>query len=354
MFSLDNVESTSSGLVLILDSKEAVRWRLSFFGQDRPKFKRQVILSKGSTLAEANSKTTLLENDYVDMQLSTDMPDEKFATIVRQKLSALTIFTQIGKANRASVSLAHVASTSNINSSCDLSMSSSMSESAMAFLVNKQKMTGCYHAEMAGTLSSDVHVVDITSADRTRLNAAPIAADTTRSSRATTPGDHHFNNDKVEGNSPAIFLSMTPKQTSTGDVIDSAPRNITLILRSAFPVRWFLESWRLSGNLEVVSTNGPVENYSLASGQNLHVERRNLPSDFDQLWRTIALDTGLTPISYVKADVANVVSMVIPPRSKRGELSSVRKVEQARVSKFLLLVQVLTICSARIHARLRV
>ena len=53
--------------------------------------------------------------------------------------------------------------------------------------------------------------------------------------------------------------------------------------------------------------------------QHLRIVRRPLPEAFDQLWRSIIADTGSTPVSYVKVELANVLSMVIPPRSKRGE-----------------------------------
>jgi hypothetical protein len=101
-------------------------------------------------------------------------------------------------------------------------------------------------------------------------------------------------------------------------VDESVSRNLTLILKSQFPVRWYLESWGLAGNLEAISNNGPVENYSLSSGQHLRIVRRPLPEAFEQLWKSIIVDTGSTPVSYVKVELANVLSMVIPPRSKRG------------------------------------
>jgi hypothetical protein len=79
----------------------------------------------------------------------------------------------------------------------------------------------------------------------------------------------------------------------------------------------------LAGNLEVVSNNGPVENYSLSSWQHLHIVRRTLPEAFEQLWKSVIADTGSTPVSYIKVELANVLSMVIPPRSKRGEPTKV-------------------------------
>jgi len=60
-------------------------------------------------------------------------------------------------------------------------------------------------------------------------------------------------------------------------------RNLTLFLKSQMPVRWYLESWGLTGLLEVISNNGPVENHSLSSSQNLNITRKTLPSDFDQV-----------------------------------------------------------------------
>ena len=45
-----------------------------------------------------------------------------------------------------------------------------------------------------------------------------------------------------------------------------------------------------------------------------------MPGDFETMFRTIISQTGSPPISYVKVEVANVLSMVIPPKhqSPRG------------------------------------
>ena len=159
-------------------------------------------------------------------------------------------------------------------------------------------MSGCFHPEVAGVSPSDVHVIDLTSADPEAINLQ-------------TP------HDEDSAHLPAVYLSLSPDQK--GSSMDaSVSRNLTLILKSQFPVRWYLESWGLAGNLEVISNNGPVENLSLSSSQHLRIVRRPLPEAFDQLWRSVTVDTGSTPVSYVKVELANVLSMVIPPRSKRG------------------------------------
>jgi len=178
------------------------------------------------------------------------------------------------------------------------SKSSSLGTSVLAYHVTKQTMSGCFHPEVAGVSPSDVHVIDLTSADPEAINLQ-------------TP------HDEDSAHLPAVYLSLSPDQK--GSSMDaSVSRNLTLILKSQFPVRWYLESWGLAGNLEVISNNGPVENLSLSSSQHLHIVRRPLPEAFDQLWRSVIVDTGSTPVSYVKVELANVLSMVIPPRSKRG------------------------------------
>jgi hypothetical protein len=295
-----------------LDSPTAIRWRLTFFGPDNSDYKRIVVLTPGSVLAESNAEITTPEHEYAKLQVSPKMSDEKFGTIVRQFYGGLSIMAQVTGANRVSLSLLEKKA-SKIPSMCNLSSLTSITDSVLAFLVRKQKMFGCYHAEVAGTLPSDVHVIDLMAANPSSPSASLNNADDEvdpRTSRSASYAD--------ESQLPVVFLSMTPKQGVNGDVMDSAPRNLTLILKAAQPVRWYLESWRIKGHLHVVSTNGPVENYSLSSEQSLHIERKAMPQDFELLWRTIISETGSTPVSYVKVDVANVVSMVIPPRSKRA------------------------------------
>lgn len=207
----------------------------------------------------------------------------------------------------------------------DPKSSLSLSNSVLAYLVTKQTMSGCFHPEVAGQSSSDVHVIDLISAD-------PEA----QSFRAPESGE-----DEEHSNLPAVYLSLSPDQKGSS-IDESVSRNLTLILKSQFPVRWYLESWGLAGNLEVVSNNGPVENYSLSSWQHLHIVRRTLPEAFEQLWKSVIADTGATPVSYIKVELANVLSMVIPPRSKRGEGSLIISVDFATKclsqTRFLLFI----------------
>ncbi len=177
---------------------------------------------------------------------------------------------------------------------------SSSGNSVLAYLVTKQTMSGCFHPEVAGESPSDVYVIDLTSAE---------------------PGTVTLNTSINEDHLPIVYISLSPDQK--GISLDgSVWQNLTLILKSKFPVRWNLESWGLSGNLEAISNNGPVENYGLSPSQKLHIGRRPLPEAFDQLWKSVVADTGSTPVSYIKVEMANVLSMVIPSRSKRGNQSS--------------------------------
>ncbi len=180
-----------------------------------------------------------------------------------------------------------------------------MGTSVLAYLVTKQTMSGCFHPEVAGESPSDVYVIDLASAD-------PEA-------EAVNFNTSYNENDLAH--LPAVYISLSPDQTGSS-FETSVWQNLTLILKSRFPVRWNLESWGLSGNLAAISDNGPVENYGLSPNQNLHIVRRPLPDAFDQLWKSVVADTGSTPVSYIKLELANVLSMVIPSKPKRGQLKS--------------------------------
>ena len=142
--------------------------------------------------------------------------------------------------------------------------------------------------------------------------------------------DQRFSRATAQSNQlPAVFLSMTPKITKNGKIIDDSPRNITLILKSAHPVKWYLESWKMKGHLTVISTS-QVEKNGLSPEQQLAVETRPIVSGLsaDQqanmspneaqllMWRSIVSDTGATPMSYIKVKVANILQMVIPPKAQ--------------------------------------
>ena len=180
----------------------------------------------------------------------------------------------------------------------------------IAYMVTKQHATGCFHEEAAGLTSSDVHVIDLESAEEAshHNNDATEKAGSTESSTSNIL-------------LPAVYLSLAP-ETSNQHLGSEASmrRNLTLILHSNQRVKWYLESRGLSGQLQVISTNGPVENYSLASGQELLIEERPLPAAFDQLWRAVVTKTGSNPLSYAHINVANVISIVVPPKLKKKGL----------------------------------
>ena len=269
----------NGGVLLVLDSSSPLTWKLSFL----PKLdKYQVVLSPGSILGSSEGAEVLKYKN-----LAAEMTDEKFGTLVEQNYGPVSLMAIVENANRISLSLS---ASSNVPSSppspsskCSFSSLESISDSAVAFRVEKQKMYGCYHAERAGSMTTDLLVIDLI------LNTY----------------DH-------DSNIPVVFLSMTP--SPQGQDLDTSPRNLTLVLNSNRQVRWYLESWKMIGTLQVISSNGLVENHALSPGQSLQIIRKRLPEDYGQLWRSVIAETGVAPISYVKVNEANVISLLIPPR----------------------------------------
>ena len=84
-----------------------------------------------------------------------------------------------------------------------------------AYFMEREAATGCFHAEMAGMEDSDVHVLNLESA----------------------------------GDSGAVYISMSSKKRSPG----ALDRDLTLVLRSARPVKWYLQSQGIAGELTVVA-----------------------------------------------------------------------------------------------------
>ena len=208
------------------------------------------------------------------------MPDEKFATITRQHFGGLTLMAQVSEANRVSVSMS---SLDRAHPSCDVSNLVAITDHAVAFSVTEQDMFGCFHSDLVGSKATDVFIIDL---------------------QAKESSDKSL---------PVVFFSMTSKSEL------KAARNMTVVLKSSSPVRWYLESWQLSGFLKIIANNGPVENHSLASGQNLNIERKPLPDDFAGLWRTVIGDTGVAPISYVRVKNANVISITLPSQEAQSQ-----------------------------------
>ena len=258
--------------MIVLDSPIAIKWRLSFFGHDENKdhwlSKPTVVHAAGSKVAESNLDITLLKSDYETMRLSPEMSDEKFGTIVRQHYGGITIMAEVTGANRVTLSLSKKPK-NRVPSMCNLNNLGAITDFIVAFNVRKQPTYGCFHPEMIGTMPTDVHIIDL---------------------QASALSNNLASSDSVL---PVVFFSMAPKKQNRGTSEAEAvqqhqqSRNLTVILKSARPVRWYLESWRMNGLLRVISNNGPVENHSVPSGQNLQIERNHLPDDFQQLWRKV-------------------------------------------------------------------
>ena len=100
-------------------------------------------------------------------------------------------------------------------------------------------------------------------------------------------------------------------------------------------VKWYLESIDLSGNLKVISTNGPVYDYDLSPDQQLSIENNPLPAAFDQLWKAVVRKTNNNPISYSRIEKANVLTIIVPDRSKRAPLSPQEVVKNDNSRLFL-------------------
>ena len=93
-------------------------------------------------------------------------------------------------------------------------------ETVTAYFMEREAATGCFHAEMAGMEDSDVHVLNLESA----------------------------------GDSGAVYISMSSKKRSPSSSSSGVlERDLTLVLRSARPVKWYLQSQGIDGKLTVIA-----------------------------------------------------------------------------------------------------
>ena len=190
---------------------------------------------------------------------------------------------------------------------------------SVAYMISKQPATGCFNEEVAGTSGSDVHVIDLQSAEEGGILDDNIPSDNHEdiTTESEENGSESFDDEFL----PNVYLSLAPEGVSTND--DGVlRRNLTLILNSKQRVKWYLESIDLSGHLKVISTNGPVYDYDLSPDQQLSIENNPLPAAFDQLWKAVVRKTNNNPISYSRIEKANVLTIIVPDRSEQAPSSS--------------------------------
>lgn len=231
--------------------------------------------------------------------------------LAKTQFSAVHTFTSITAANRIFIRLSPELAS---QSACDIA-TRDQSSAVEAFYVQRQNTFGCYHQEAAGLLPNDVHVIDLKEKVVKRSTAT----------------------DSIED----VVLEVSPDKTEIQDE-GLLPRNLTLILKSDKPVKWVIKSKGIKGQLIVAagksicripgkifdaffsfSGHNEVESVSDNSEQSLEIREADIPDSFDSLIREVTSNYGL-PLSYIRVHQANLLEMVIPPRSKRGNIYNER------------------------------
>ena len=110
-------------------------------------------------------------------------------------------------------------------------------------------MFGCFHAEAAGVLPNDVHVIDLTSGHMAGGPGGP-----GRRARSVNP--------------PEVDLVLVPdnlkqKQEDKDDK-ESLTRNLSLILKSHTPVKWLVQSHGITGRLVIIAGQSDTNSSSIS------------------------------------------------------------------------------------------
>ena len=72
---------------------------------------------------------------------------------------------------------------------------------------------------------------------------------------------------------------------------------------------------------------------SVGSNQQLDIQKTEIPDQFERLMKEVTHQYGI-PLSYMRVHQANLMEMVIPPRSKRGKLQNQSKhVKETKISE---------------------
>lgn len=270
-------------LSLVLATPVPVTWHLTVSGLAPAP---AILISDGSRVIDTATG--------LELPVSAAILNNKIITenLARAKFSHIHTFTSITAANRIFINLKKEETTSQ---HCDISQESAI-KSVEAFFVQKQNTFGCYHTEAAGLLPNDVHVID--------LKEKIVKRSTNEQSGITD-----------------VVLELSPDQS----VQDLLPRNLTLILKSDKPVRWIIKSKGIKGQLIIAAGNNEVVNLSNNPDQELDLRKATIPDAFDSLIKEVTSSYGL-PLSYIQFHKANLLEMLIPPRSKR-ELSSLYEMD---------------------------
>ncbi|TRY62871.1 hypothetical protein TCAL_02037 [Tigriopus californicus] len=275
ILTLEENERSARGVVLVLDSPTPVKWRLDFVSPVNRRaagYSRTVILSAGSRVVSSNFP--LETREMVDEDLDPSMRDPEFIEAIRSRFEALSSFVRLAQVNRISL-VTHPAHPPDI---CQ--PQAGPSPAVHGQWISASKMRGCFHAELAGAMDSDVYIIDLESS----------------------------------GGPPSAALHIVPESEGT------MTRNMTLVLRSGEPLVWLVEALAFRGRLTIITHLGSsVYNKSRLSFEQVEVKTKSLPAAMDDLWRSVISDTGISPMSYVKVARSDVITMKIP---KKGSLSS--------------------------------
>jgi len=267
----------TNSLALVLATANPVTWHLTVSGFSSPP---DILVSDESSVVDVNSGHQMKSTPAY---LSSPEITRKLAI---KEFSHINTFTTIDTANRIYIELPPEISTS----TCDLN-NELPSPAVSAYYMERQSTYGCYHPEAAGLLPNDVHVIDLRTHSRLVKRSEP-------------------HNDS--GSMPEIVVDLLPDLTGDAPL----PRNLTLILKSDKPVRWLLKSHGIKGQLVVAAGENPVENLSVGSSQHLDIQKTEIPDQFERLMKEVTHQYGI-PLSYMRVHEANLLEMIIPPRSKR-------------------------------------
>ena len=208
----------SSNLILVLDSVDrGVGWRLAVVGESAASLaKVTVALSPGSRIISSNvevDQKTWFDSDGVSGSLKSLLEAS------RTRFGAVSLAATVEEANRVSVLLSEEQGSPSV---CSVGPTDdNLLAAVTAFHVRKQPTKGCFHEhdDLPGTAA--VHVIDLDSPDG------------------------------LGGFEPAaVYLSLSPDGGQGGSTVT---QDLSLVLRSAEPVRWLLQSKLLSGRLDVVT-----------------------------------------------------------------------------------------------------
>ncbi|XP_076064363.1 transforming growth factor beta receptor type 3-like [Oratosquilla oratoria] len=207
------------------------------------------------------------------------VPEEDLIEFVNEEFGFITSLTRAPTANKLEIDLDSKVIENSEKFGCDANVSAA-SLVSKCFTSIEQPVEGCFHYNMLGVNSNDIHIIQL--------------------------------NGSSDASNNIILAVVGGSERNANSVVE---RNLTLVLQASRPTTWDLHAENLHGTITLlVGGGGQVENTSVSgTGLQVKVRKFEAPAMFDQLILKVLTNIG-PPVSYTHTTNPNKISFKVPPK----------------------------------------